>query len=82
MAQAARAGEADAKKSKKPSRSGRAHKEVAPPVAMGDEEDISAAKLNALTVKDLRERCKGVGVPSSGKKAELIERLLNTAVST
>lgn len=81
MTQAARASESDAKKSKKPSRPERAPTEAAPAVATGDG-DLSAAKLSTFTVKDLRERCKGVGVSSSGKKAELIERLLNAVVST
>lgn len=43
--------------------------------------DLSPAGLKKLTVKDLRERCKGAGVATSGKKAELIERLLNALVS-
>lgn len=43
--------------------------------------DLSPAGLKKLTVKELRERCKGAGVPTSGKKAELIERLLNAPIS-
>lgn len=38
--------------------------------------DISKEGLMKLTVKELRERCKAAGVPTSGKKSDIVDRLL------
>ena len=37
--------------------------------------DVSGTDLDALTVKDLRDRLKALGLPTSGRKSELIDRL-------
>lgn len=37
---------------------------------------MSRELLMKSTVKELRERCKAVGVPTSGKKADIVDRLL------
>ncbi|CAN0296682.1 unnamed protein product [Hapterophycus canaliculatus] len=34
------------------------------------------------TVKQLRERCKAVGVPTSGKKSDIVDRLLESGLVT
>jgi hypothetical protein len=39
-------------------------------------ETVAEEDLNALTVPLLKEKLKAAGLPVSGKKAELIERLL------
>lgn len=38
-------------------------------------DDGSSTDLDALTVKDLRDRLKALGLPTSGRKSELIDRL-------
>lgn len=38
-------------------------------------DDVSGTDLDALTVKDLRDRLKALGLPTSGRKSELIDRL-------
>lgn len=42
------------------------------------DEDVEVIKLSDLTVKELKEMCKEVGVATTGSKDELIERLLAT----
>ena len=38
----------------------------------------SKSELMKLTVKELRERCKGADVPTTGKKTDLVDRLLES----
>ena len=38
-------------------------------------DDLSGTGLNALSVKDLRDRLKSLGLPTSGRKSELVDRL-------
>jgi len=49
--------------------------------ATGNEhvESLNMSTLSALKVVELRKLAKERGIPTSGKKAELIERLLNNA---
>lgn len=42
---------------------------------------VSQAGLMKLTVRDLRERCKEAGVATTGKKADLVDRLLQSLVA-
>ena len=44
----------------------------------GEEEDEWDSYIQDLNVKALRNECKKVGIPSSGKKVELIDRLLES----
>lgn len=41
----------------------------------------SRSGLMKLTVKDLREHCKGAGMPTTGKKSDLVDRLLESVAS-
>lgn len=41
---------------------------------------LSKEGLMKLTVKDLRERCKAAGVPTSGRKADIVDRLLDAGL--
>jgi len=45
----------------------------------GNADDMDMSTLSGLKVAELRKLAKERGVPTSGKKAELIERLLNNA---
>lgn len=45
----------------------------------GNADTLDKSMLNGLKVVELRKLAKERGVPTSGKKAELIERLLNNA---
>jgi len=45
-----------------------------------DNVDIDVDAIKSLTVSALKERLKAAGLPVSGKKAELIERLLEVGV--
>eukprot|EP00903_Cladosiphon_okamuranus_P018813 g17304.t2 len=42
---------------------------------------VSKERLMKSTVKDLRERCKAAGVPTSGKKSDLVDRLVEASLS-
>lgn len=42
---------------------------------------VSKEGLMKSTVKDLRERCKAAGVPTSGKKSDLVDRLVEASLS-
>jgi hypothetical protein len=45
-----------------------------------DNVDIDVDAIKSLTVSALKERLKAAGLPVSGKKAELVERLLAAGV--
>ena len=42
---------------------------------------VSKEGLMKSTVKDLRERCKATGLPTSGKKSDLVDRLVEASLS-
>ncbi|CAN0454831.1 unnamed protein product [Ascophyllum nodosum] len=52
--------------------------DVAVAVAVAVALPKSKSELMKLTVKELRERCKGADVPTTGKKTDLVDRLLES----
>lgn len=51
-----------------------------PPDVVGEVSDAEKAALENFTVVELRARLKSIGASTSGKKSELIERLLGEAL--